>query len=51
MSSYITKEDCVEALQYYKEMYKDEDKAYSLAANSLDISEDRLIEIVGEDEE
>ena len=47
----VTKEDCLEALKYYREFFKDEDEVYSRAADSLDISEDRLIEIVGVNED
>ena len=51
MSSWITREDCVDTLKYYKEVCESEDEAYCRAADSLDISEDKLIEMVNEAEE
>ena len=49
MSTWIEKEDCIEALDFYKKFCKDEDEAYEKAADSLDISTDRLLEILDDD--
>lgn len=45
--SWIEKEDCLETLRYYKEICRNEDEAYVIAAEVLGMSPDRLIEIVG----
>ena len=49
----ITKEECVEKIEYFESLcngkYKDE--AEEMAADSLDISIDRLWEIMDEEDE
>jgi hypothetical protein len=49
MSTWIDKEDCIEVLNFYKKSCKGEDEAYERAADSLNISPDRLLEILNDD--
>ena len=48
MSTWIDKDDCLAAIEYYKEFCEDSSEACSKAADSLGISPDRMMEIIGE---
>lgn len=51
MSTWYDREDCLERLEYYKKFYKDEADAISKAADSMDISEDKFMEMIDESDE